>query len=83
MHEQKASIFLDTTKNPFQVKLLSQHPSIDLKVIGLVRDGRAVTWSLINKEKWSLQQSVATWLWSNRNIKRVCKHYVLNGDIFF
>ena len=74
--KENSKVFLDTTKNPFQVRFLSKHPRVDLKIIYLIRDGRAVTWSLINKEKWTLKKSVDTWLWSNRNIERVCLNYI-------
>lgn len=77
----KKEIFFDSTKNPLQIRFLSAHPLVDLKVIYLVRDGRAVTWSLISKENWTLDQSVKSWLWANRNIERVNKNYVPSNGI--
>ena len=83
LDKDNSRVFLDTTKNPFQVRFLSKHPRVDLKIIYLIRDGRAVTWSLINKEKWSLKKSVDTWLWSNRNIERVCSNYINDKTSIF
>ncbi len=39
------SIIVDSSKNPLRACLLSLIPGIDLRIVHLVRDGRAVAWS--------------------------------------
>ncbi len=39
------SIVVDSSKNPVRAMLLSKIPEIDLRIVHLVRDGRAVAWS--------------------------------------
>lgn len=72
--QQETNVFLDTTKNAYQIRFLAADPRIDLKMIALVRDGRGVTNSLINREKWTPERSVGTWTWANRNIARAAKY---------
>jgi len=79
-----ASIFLDTTKNPLQIRFLSQHQRVDLKVICLVRDGRGVMNSLLTKEKtYTPESAVDSWLWGIRNMERTQRHYLDNSQVFF
>ena len=79
---QGSSVFLDTTKNPLQIRFLARHPEIRLKVIALVRDGRGVMNSLMLKEKWSPQESIDCWLWSNRNLQRA-ERYLSKEDVYW
>ena len=67
-------VFLDTTKNPFQVRHLAENLPGRTKLISLVRDGRGVMNSLIEKEKYSPEQAVSAWLWGNRNLDRVARY---------
>lgn len=76
------SVFLDTTKNPLQIRFLAQYLGSRLKVISLVRDGRGVLGSLMEKEKLSREQAVDAWLWSNRNLDRAVAHYLLPQNVF-
>lgn len=69
-------IFLDTSKNPYQIKFLAQQPDINLRVISLIRDGRAVMNSLVEREKYSPEQAVAAWKWGNRNIEIIKKNFL-------
>ena len=39
------SVIVDSSKNPLRAALLAQTPGIELSVVHLVRDGRAVAWS--------------------------------------
>lgn len=66
-------VFVDTTKNAFQVLFLARQRGIRLKLIALVRDGRGVVNSLMRREHWSLERSVASWLWANRNSERAAR----------
>ncbi len=77
-----ASTFLDTTKNPFQPRFLVNHPEIDLKVIALVRDGRAVMNSIRKRYGYSREDAVASWIWANRNIERVIGHEIPAEAVF-
>jgi hypothetical protein len=43
------SVIVDISKNPLRAFLLMKHPSIDFRLIHLVRDGRGVAWSLLRK----------------------------------
>lgn len=78
---EDTNIFLDTSKNPYQIKFLAQRPDVNLKVISLIRDGRAVMNSLIEREKYSPKQAVAVWKWGNRNIE-IIKNNFLKQDNF-
>lgn len=83
VEKDNKKIFFDTTKNPLQIPFLKRHPGVDLKVIYLVRDGRAVTWSLMRTENRSLEKAVDTWLWANKYALRVCKNYLDDKDVYF
>ena len=71
---EQSQAFVDTTKNPYQIRFLVRRPGIDLKVIALVRDGRGVMNSLIQKESLSPQQAIECWLWSNRHMERAVRN---------
>jgi hypothetical protein len=76
------SVFLDTTKNPLQIKFLRRYTGVRLKLIALVRDGRGVMNSLVKNEAYSPDQAIASWLWGNRNIERAVAHYMNEADVF-
>lgn len=81
---QETKVFLDTTKNPIQIRFLQQHPDIDLKVICLVRDGRGVMNSLLTKETtYTPESAVDSWLWGIRNMQRAVKHYMGGKNVYF
>ena len=42
----KKEVLVDISKNPLRAWALEKNPDIDLRMVQLVRDGRAVTWSL-------------------------------------
>ncbi|NJB70287.1 hypothetical protein GGR42_000749 [Saonia flava] len=42
----KKKVLVDISKNPLRAWALEENPDIDLRMVHLVRDGRAVTWSL-------------------------------------
>ncbi|HCY86053.1 MAG TPA: hypothetical protein DHV36_13030 [Desulfobacteraceae bacterium] len=80
---EKTRIFLDTSKNPFQIRFLRDCPNINLKVIFLVRDGRAVMNSLLSKETIYTPQSAAeTWRWCNKTGQGICDTYVPEKNLF-
>jgi len=82
LEEENTEYFLDTTKNPIQVRFLAKCPHINLKVICLIREGHAVMNSLIQKEKYSPKEAIDNWLWSNKNIERVISHYLDPDQVY-
>ena len=44
-HSNK-KVMVDISKNPLRAWALEKNPNVDLRMVHLVRDGRAVTWSL-------------------------------------
>ena len=50
------SVIVDISKNPLRAFILMQHPTIDLRLIHLVRDGRGVAWSLNKFTKPGVKQ---------------------------
>lgn len=63
-------VFFDSTKNPLQIRFLARYATVPLKLICLVRDGRGVMNSLMEKERYTPEQAVSAWLWGNRNMER-------------
>ncbi len=82
LREENTKYFLDTTKNPIQVRFLARHPNINLKVISLIREGHAVMNSLIQKEKYSPIDAINNWIWSNKNIERVIEYYLKPEQVY-
>jgi len=78
---ESTSVFVDTTKNALQIPFLVRKLPFRLKVVALVRDGRGVMNSLMQKENWSAERSVSTWLYANRNIERALR-YLGPDDVF-
>jgi len=76
------SVFLDTTKNPFQPRFLARSPHLDLKVIDLVRDGRGVMNSLMTHYSLSPEKAISCWLWATRNTARITRHYLRPEQVF-
>lgn len=76
-----ATWFLDTSKYYDPIRFLNSDPRVRLKVVALIRDGRGVTSSLIEKEKWPLEKSVRDWVWANTNLERVVGHYISPDDL--
>lgn len=76
------SIFADTSKDLFRLKWLLKIPSLDVKVIYLVRDGRAVMNSLITKEQWTSEISVMSQVWCNRNIEHIIRNYLAPKQVY-
>jgi hypothetical protein len=79
---QGTLVFFDTTKNFMQVRFLASHPPIRLKVISLIRDGRGVMNSLMEKEKHTQERAVTAWLWGNRNIEQVVREHCRPENVF-
>lgn len=80
---QKKPIFFDSTKDHFRLKLLKQISSVPVKVIHLVRDGKAVVGSMIKREGYSPHKAINTWIKKNETIERLKKNYFSESDWFF
>ena len=69
--EQKTvRVFVDTSKNPLQIRHLARATGIDLIVISIVRDGRGVMSSLMKKEGRSPKEAISDWLYGNKHLIR-------------
>ena len=75
--------FFDIAKNSLQVRFLANLPNVDLKYLILVRDGRAVTCSIMKNQNKTIKEAVDSWLWSNRYIQKVCKFYIPRSRVLF
>lgn len=73
-------VFFDTTKNPLQVRFLARYLRAPLKVVCMIRDGRGVMNSLIEKEKYPPDKAIAVWLWGIRQLERL-QRYVPPQDL--
>lgn len=76
------SVFLDTSKNPFQARFLAAHPDVRTRLIFLMRDGRGVLKSLMEKEGWSREKAVGSWAWCARTTERIAARYLDPGDVY-
>jgi hypothetical protein len=79
---QDAEVFLDTSKHFYPVRFLARRTDVRLKILCLVRDGRAVMNSLVEKERMTEDEAVQTWLWSLRNSRRASSNYVPPADVY-
>ncbi len=70
LNETGKSIIIDASKNPLRALVLSKNKHIDLKLIHLVRDGRAVAWAIErNKKKSGIARKIlrTVWFWAGVN----------------
>lgn len=79
---EKASVFFDSSKNPYQVRFLSRHLKNRFKLIYMMRDARAQINDLMKREKRSLEEAVLLFRWYSRNLERIIKRYVRPEDVF-
>jgi len=56
-----ARVFVDATKRPGRALLLRRHPQLDLQVIHLVRDGRAVARSTVRNLGRTVEDGARSW----------------------
>lgn len=59
-------IFLDSSKRPERAVLMRHSRSFDLRVIHLVRDGRAVSWSTMRNQEVGPEEAADSWVADNR-----------------
>ncbi len=59
-------IFLDSSKRPERAVFMRRVPSFDMRVIHLIRDGRAVSWSNMKNQGLDPEAAAESWLRDNR-----------------
>ena len=59
-------VFLDSSKRPERAMFMRRIPSFDMRVIHLVRDGRAVSWSSMKNLGIGPEEAAASWVADNR-----------------
>lgn len=66
-------IVVDSTKNPGYLRGIWWYRSAPMKFIEVVRDGRAVCWSRVRRERCSIENAINIWLaeyWKRRTALR-------------
>ena len=58
-------VFLDSSKRPERAVFMRRVPSFDMKVIHLVRDGRAVSWSTMKNQGLAPEDAACSWVGDN------------------
>jgi hypothetical protein len=66
-----ARAFVDASKRPGRLLHLRRIPSFDLRVIHLVRDGRAVARSTLRNLRWSAEEGARSWAVAARDAERI------------
>jgi len=64
------STFLDSTKRPERAVLLAATPGVSMRILHLVRDGRAVAWSCAKNLAQSPAAGAASWVADARSCER-------------
>lgn len=71
---QQARVFVDSSKDPVRLKYLAATGDYDLRVIHLLRDGRAVTNSSIKNKTEPADLAAREWARTHRQIERLGRH---------
>lgn len=71
---QQARVFVDSSKDPVRVKYLAATGDYDIRVIHLLRDGRAVTNSSIKNKTEPADLAAREWARTHRQIERLGRH---------
>ncbi len=67
--------FLDSTKRPSRAVHLQRIKHFDVKVIHLIRDGRAFTWSAIKHGDRKVEQAAALWVAKHIESERARRYF--------
>lgn len=78
-----ASVFVDATKNPFRLRMLSNINEFDLKILYMARDIRGVVASNVRKKNVSVEAAAKQWLAEQENILRVLREYPGYMSIYY
>jgi hypothetical protein len=68
--------FVDTSKEWAQIAHLARREDIDLWVLHLIRDGRAVTRSIMRHKRRAPADAASAWLHVNRRVERAIRAHV-------
>ncbi|HKH50148.1 MAG TPA: sulfotransferase [Thermoanaerobaculia bacterium] len=68
-------IFLDSSKRPERAVFMRRIPSFDLRVIHLVRDGRAVSWSNMKNLGLGPEAAADSWIADNRASEQARRYF--------
>jgi Sulfotransferase family len=67
--------FVDSSKRPERAVLMRRFGNFDMKVIHLVRDGRAVSWSTMKNLGVDEQEATRSWLADNRGCHHARRYF--------
>lgn len=70
-----SNTFLDSSKRPERAVFMRRIPSLDMRVIHLVRDGRAVSWSNIKNLGLGPQEAARSWVGDNVAAERARRYF--------
>lgn len=68
-----ARVFVDASKRPERPMFMRLHPRLDVRVVHLVRDGRAVACSSMRNLGWSVERAADSWLADNLRSEAACR----------
>lgn len=68
-------VFLDSSKRPERATLMQRSGKFDLRVIHLVRDGRAVSWSSMKHLKIGPEAAARSWMADNRASEHARRYF--------
>lgn len=67
--------FLDSSKRPERAVFMRRIPSLDMRVIHLVRDGRAVSWSNIKNLGLNPEEAARSWVADNTGAEHARRYF--------
>jgi hypothetical protein len=67
--------FLDSSKRPERATLMQRSGNFDMRVIHLVRDGRAVSWSSMKHLKIGPEEAARSWLADNEGSEHARRYF--------
>jgi hypothetical protein len=72
---QGRGVFLDSSKRPERAVFMSRVPSFRMKVIHLVRDGRAVSWSSMKNLGVGPEEAARSWVADNQGSEHARRYF--------
>jgi hypothetical protein len=69
-------VFLDSSKRPERATLMQRSGEFDMRVIHLVRDGRAVSWSSMKHLKVGPAEAARSWLADNQASEQARRYFL-------
>jgi hypothetical protein len=72
---KQSRIFLDSSKRPERAVFMRRIPSFDMRVLHLVRDGRAVTWSNMKNLGVGVEAAADSWVGDNRAAEQARRYF--------